>query len=242
MKHQLVIPGFTDPNNSVNAVERVSLAFCDRKEYAESDFDFPIVLGCNAIGEPVIEDLPTLGNILLFGKATGASMYYLTFLAQLLWARHPQPLDVAVFSYPFNYLQSLCTNQTQYSFGNENEFPVFLDCIWQTVKRRRAGEEDIRRRKVFFVYIFSGRLMGLDRAALGDLFKQNLAELGLQVVVCGETGSTASYLADLAPLFDAVTETMRGYGEGMPRFGVITRQNMSEVFSLRFPRPDGEGV
>lgn len=230
MRHELVISA--DINMGV---KRDALEFCNRKAYAESELDFPIVLG-GAAGAAIIEDLPPLGNILLLSKAVGGSLYFYTLLTQIVWARHPKALDVVAFDNSIDMLRSICEGNAQYSFGDEEALTAFIDSIKQTIRRRKAGEEDASRRKVFFIHIISEQREALNRDALSWLVTEDLSGLGIQLILCGETDGSSAYLEEFDDLFDSVIETMSGYGGGFPTYGVITRQRLAEVYSLEMPR------
>lgn len=208
MKHELIVPR-TEKTYRLIAGE--TLRFCSSKEYQESEFDFPVVLGKDEKGEPIIVDLPSLGNAVIYGPTGGPSFYEGVLLAQMLWAQHPKPLDVDVFDFPIGMLEGVCVGHGQYYSGNESEFETFLENIRTTIEKRKRGEEDIQRRKVFFVHLLSAKPKNLNRNILNAILKEDSQKLGLQFVLCGETSAAASYLKTYADLFDTAIELESAY-------------------------------
>ena len=217
MKHELTVP---ESDRIHRLIASETLRFCNGKEYTESEFDFPVVLGKDEKNDPIIVELPTLGNILLYGPTGGTSLYEGMLLAQMLWTKHPKPLDVDVFDFPVGMLEGVCAGHGQYATGTESEFGAFLEKIRTTIEKRKAGEEDIRTRKVFFVHILSAKPKNLDRNTLNDILKEDLGRLELQFILCGETTAAASYMKDFAYMFDTAIELESAYASSK-LYGII---------------------
>ena len=217
MKHELIVPK-SDRLHRLIASE--TLRFCNGKEYTESEFDFPVVFGRDEKGELIIADLPSLGNTVIYGPTGGPSLYEGVFLAQMLWAKHPKPLDVDVFDFPVGMLEGVCAGHGQYATGAEDGFGMFLEKIRKTIEERKAGEEDIQTRKVFFVHILSAKPKNLNRNTVNDVLKEDLEKLGLQLILCGETTAAASYLKDFAYMFDTAIELETAYASSK-LYGII---------------------
>ena len=207
MKHELIVPK-SDRLHQLIASE--TLRFCSGKEYTESEFDFPMVLGKDEKGNPIVVDLPSLGNILLYGPTGGTSLYEGMLLAQMLWTKHPKPLDVDVFDFPVGMLEGVCAGHGQYATGAEDGFGMFLEKIRRAVEKCKTGEE-CRTQKVFFVHILSAKPKNLKRNTLNDILKEDLKKLGLQFILCGETSAAASYLKNFADMFDTAIELETAY-------------------------------
>lgn len=237
MKHELIVP----TSDSLQNIAEKVLRFCDGKEYEDSEYDFPIVIGRDRVGNPIIVDLPTLGNVVLFGPTGGQSLYEMILLAQLLWAKHPKPLDVDFFDFPINMWGSMFVEHEQYYFGNESKLEELFEHIKATIERRKSGKEDAKKRKVFFIHILSGKPRNLDRDMLDAILKEDLGKLGLQLVLCGEAGVAATYLYGYSDLFDTTIEMATEY-DSSRLYGIIKegRHPLSEfvrkyVCSLDIP-------
>ena len=216
MKHELIVP----TSDSLQNIAEKVLRYCDCKEYGESEYDFPIVIGRDRVGNPIIADLPTLGNVVLFGSTGGPSLYEMILLAQLLWAKHPKPLDVEFFDFPINMWGSMFVGREQYYFGDEGKLEEFFEHIKATIERRKSGQEDAKRRKVFFIHILSSKPRNLDRDMFDVILKEDMRSLGLQLVMCGEAGVAATYLYGYSDLFDTTIETATEYGSSR-LYGII---------------------
>lgn len=207
MKHELIVPK-SDRLHRLIASE--TLRFCSGKEYTESEFDFPMVLGKDEKGNPIVVDLPSLGNTVIYGSTGGPSFYERIFLAQMLWAKHPKSIDIDVFDFPIGMSDGVCVWQGQYAIGAEDKFSVFLEKIRRAVEKCKTGEE-CRTQKVFFVHILSAKPKNLNRNTLNDILKEDLKKLGLQFILCGETSAAASYLKNFADMFDTAIELETAY-------------------------------
>ena len=216
MKHELIVPK-SDRLHQLIASE--TLRFCSGKEYTESEFDFPMVLGKDEKGNPIVVDLPSLGNTVIYGSTGGTSLYEGMLLAQMLLTKHPKPLDVDVFDFPVGMLEGVCAGHGQYATGAEDEFGVFLEKIRRAIEKRKTGEE-CRTRKVFFAHILSAEPKNLNRNTLNDILKEDLNKLGLQFILCGETSAAASYLKNFADMFDTAIELETAYASSK-LYGII---------------------
>ena len=207
MKHELTVP---ESDRIHRLVARETLRFCSSKEYTESEFDFPVVFGRDERGEPIIVDLPSLGNTVIYGSTGGPSFYEGIFLAQMLWAKHPKSIDIDVFDFPIGMSDGVCAGHGQYATGAEDGFGAFLEKIRTAIEKRKTGEV-CRTQKVFFAHILSAKPKNLNRNTLNDILKEDLKKLGLQFILCGETSAAASYLKNFADMFDTAIELETAY-------------------------------
>ena len=72
MKNELKINSslFSERDYMVDMLER----YCKRKAFANSEHEYPFTVGFTEKGDPIIENLPDLGNVLIFGD-TGKTHY-----------------------------------------------------------------------------------------------------------------------------------------------------------------------
>lgn len=236
MKNELKINSslFLEKDYMVDMLER----YCNRKAFVNSEHEYPFTFGFTEKGDPIIKNLPDLGNILIFGD-TGKTHYHFMLFAQMLFVDYVNKPKLALFDDTMQTLGVFFGNWhiSKYYIGAAEELAAFLHSLErEKARRQRDGGKDFPY-TVYFVYLDYHSLKDTFNM-LRDKFYTNicdgLKELGLQLIVCAGNSRTTEFVLPYMELFDTTigTKTLKlpEYSELMTDEGVIKHKGNEEKF------------
>lgn len=196
MKNELKINSsqFLEKDSMVKMLKR----YCRRKAFVNSEHEYPFTVGFTEKGDPIIKNLPDLGNILIFGD-TGKTHYHYMLFAQMLFVNFNNPPQLALFDDTMQTLGIFFGNLSinKYYIGAAEELAAFLASLEREKSRRQSEGGKNFRYTIYFVY--------LDYHSLKDTFNMlrdklytnicdGLKDLGLQLIVCAGNSRTTEFV------------------------------------------------
>ena len=225
--------------------------YCKRKAFVNSEHEYPFTIGFTEKSDPIIKNLPDLGNILIFCD-TGKMYYHFILFAQMLFVDYVNKPQLALFDDDMHTLGIFFGNTSinKYYIGAAEELAAFLQSLErEKARRQREGGKGFPH-TIYFAYL-DYHLLKDTFDVLSDKLYENicdgLKELGLQLIVCTGHSRTTEYVLPYADSFDTTigtkTSKLPEYSELLSVEGIMEHKDKKEKFVFggnEIPAPDLE--
>lgn len=223
--------------------------FCNRKAFVNSEYACPINVGFTESGEPIIKNLPELGNILLFGE-TGKTLYDLVFFAQILYVNYELKTEIALFDDAMQTFAPFFGDRdiSKYYIGDVEEFSAFLASLEREKARRKREKGKGYPHTIYFAYLDYHSLEDTCNVLIEKLNNrlcEGLQGLGLQLIVCSGNSRPTEFIVPYIDLFDTTIGTktyrLQEYSGLLGTEGIISHGGAKEKFiyaGYDVPAPD----
>ena len=221
MKHELLLSEEQQKNLSDDQIKTLN-NYCRRQAFENSELPFPIALGFDEDEKIIIENLPDLGNIFLFG-ATGMADYYMQLLyLQIMNVRDEFRCDLTVFD--SSNLRELNRLAPSYNYitGSPEDLVDVLNRIERAAAKRREGH--IQRHEIFFIYLGYVKISEAEREQLQRILSEDLKSIGIQIIVCATNSQSTDTLLPFADYFQTTI--------GGPTVGIADYSNLRSYHFL----------
>lgn len=241
-KNELKITGsqLLNKKATVELIER----FCKRKAFVNSEHDYPFTIGFADNGEPIIKNLPDLGNTLIFGD-TGKTHYHLTLLSQLLYVNYGNSYtdkpEIALYDDDMKTLGEFFqdVNINKCYIGDAEEFFAFLSSLEREKAKRQKESGKEFPYTIYFAYLDYHSLKDTCDVLKDKLYAHicdGLQALGLQLIVCAGNSRPTEHVVHYRDCFDTTigTKTLKlpENSELKTDDGIITHKGRNEKFTI----------
>lgn len=205
---------------------------CKHKAFINSQHEYPFSIGFSVDGMPLIENLPDLGNILIFGQV-GQSDFHTLLFAQMLCVNYRKGVQLVLFDDDLRTMNAFLQDRTisKCYIGNTEEFFNFLSSLEREAENRRKkfGEQFIH--TIYFGYLsFHSRddINDVLKEKLHSVLSKDLQKLGLQLIICSGDTRTTKFALPYAKFFNTTIGT---YTYLIPEYSILP--NNAGIFTSK---------
>lgn len=225
--------------------------FCKRRAFVNSEYDCPITVGFTESGEPLIKNLPELGNTFIFGD-TGKTLYHFLLFAQMLYVNYELKMKLALFDDNMQTLMPFFGNLdiSKYYIGDAEELSAFLSSLEKEKARRKREGGKGYPHTIYFAYLDYHSLEDTCNVLIEKLNNRlcdGLQGLGMQLIVCAGNSRPTEFVLPYKGLFDTTIGTrtyrLQEYSDLLSTEGIISHGGIKEKFIFyghKVPTPDLE--